>query len=80
MLAQRESQLRTDARRGHGAQGAHAQRLRRQPRRVPLGLESQPGPVAGEAQQSRGVVDEAALVQHAQSRGREILERVCGGV
>ena len=45
-------------------------------RRVRLGLEAQPRAVAGEAQQPRGVVEEAALVQHAQAPGGEVLERV----
>src|SRR5205823_1667451 len=41
-----------------------------------LGLEPQSRAVAGEAQQARGVIEKAALVQDAQAPGLEVLERV----
>ena len=43
-----------------------------------LGREAQPRLVAREAQQPRGIVEEAALVQHPQAPGGEVLERVLG--
>ena len=41
-----------------------------------LDLEAEARGVAGEAQQAGGVVEEAALVQDAQPRLREVLERM----
>ena len=43
---------------------------------VLLDLEAQPRRVADEPQQPRGVVEERAVVQHAQPPRREVLERV----
>ena len=76
-FAERQAQLGADARARDGRQRA----VRAAPRAASaavcrLELEAEPRAVARESQQARGVVDEAALVQHAQATGVEILERV----
>src|SRR2546423_4162551 len=74
-----ELQLSTYPAPADGVQRAGLDRLRRQLSSVRLDREPQAARVAGQAQQSRGVVDEAVVVKDAQTPCLEVLERVRGG-
>ncbi len=77
-LAEREPQLAADPRARHPLGVPARDRGRRELGRVRLELEAQPRRVARDPPQPRGVVAEARVVQHAQPRGREVVEGVLG--
>ena len=64
-LAQQVHELVADAGAGHGREGVGRHRLSGQALGLRIELEPEPGRVAHRAQQARGVVLEAALVEHA---------------
>ncbi len=76
---EREPQLRADPPAGDAVQRVAAERLRGQLGGMGLDLETQPGAVAGQAQQAGGVVDEAALVQNPEQPCLEVGEGVVEG-
>ena len=75
-LGERQAQLGAEARARDAGERPALDRLGRQARCALLRRELQPAGVAREAQQARGVVDEAALVQHPQRTARQVLQRV----
>ena len=74
-LAQQQAQLGAEPRTGHGVDGSAGHRGARELVGARLGLEAEPGDVAGQPQQPRRVVTERAVVQHAQPAGFQVLPR-----